>query len=66
MPRIKELSPTEERKKQRAEQSERQDDRNWLKRFLFPTIEEIKCAHGLSSTALPLPVKTGDNYKLIF
>ena len=38
--------------------------------FIAPTIEEIKCAHGLSNTPLPLPevsTKNGvTNYKCIF
>tara|TARA_R110001592_G_scaffold114630_2_gene314612 strand:+ start:5796 stop:9077 length:3282 start_codon:yes stop_codon:yes gene_type:complete len=37
--------------------------------FVAPTIEELKCAHGLSSTPLPLPVVSNNggvtNYKCI-
>jgi hypothetical protein len=38
--------------------------------FIAPTLEEIKCAHGLSATPLPLPevsISGGvTNYKCIF
>ena len=33
--------------------------------FFCPTIEEIKCSHGLSPTPLPFPIKEGNNWKCI-
>jgi murein DD-endopeptidase MepM/ murein hydrolase activator NlpD len=30
-----------------------------------PTLEEIKCAHGMSTTALKLPIISGNNYSCI-